>query len=329
MGIPGLNNSSNEVVQTVCLAQIERGMTDNTEVLKELHDNGYDQWGYPVKTPPLGRQYKDLISIRPCEFKYDCANNPIIKKIEKPYQAQAAVVYTAGEVAAQPCDYCAEFKGAFQKCVTYTPLLPDGSRGKPFFKGACCNCRYHNKSPGCSFRKSAAKAGAPPSSNNTNQATYISGESSQYNTSISPASHHDQDGTNKRRKLTSISSFPAASVPLSFSQAAARFSQDRAKSVVSGMSWAGLGQATTGKSRNGLPNNPANHMSELIWEGGQGGFITIRGHRHELKIPTSLIGDHMYIDSTMRDMQFFLDCITPHLLTLRWVKAQSASQSER
>ncbi|RJE24604.1 hypothetical protein PHISCL_03082 [Aspergillus sclerotialis] len=247
----------------------------------------------------------------------------------KAYQAQAAVVYTAGEVAAQPCDYCAEYKGAFQQCVTYTPILPDGSRGKPFFKGACCNCRYHNKSPDCSFRTRAALPVAVPPPKNINPANYNSDESAQWNTSISPSPPCDQDGSNKRRKLTSVSTSPAASIPSIFSVPAAQVSRDTAESEVSGISWSGLRQGTEDESSNGSPEkartllSPWNHMSHAILDGAEAGVIPLRGLCQELNIPKDLIGDEVYLYNTITDMQFFIDCISSHIQCLEWAKGKS------
>ena len=335
-------NFNNEPVQTVCLAQLERPVADHTtnDVIKTLEHHGYDAWGYPVRTPRLGKQYQGLQTLRPCQFKLDITNKPIIKKMEHSYQAQAAVVYTAGTIAAEPCDYCAQYKGAFQQCVTYTPILPDGTRGKPFFKGACCNCRYHNKASDCSFRGPAPRPASATSSDDTILATQAVQaaqawvESSAQKTSTRRVAPHDQGGSHKRQKTSSGLSAASMEVnPSIFSEPPVQSTPDSdAGSEISRFSWSGLGKHPIEEISNGWPEEeravfcPWNHMSYSRRVTVQTDVANLRGFCHELNIPNNFIGNTTYLRNTANDMKFFMDTIISHIQSLEYGMDQSAAK---
>lgn len=54
--------------------------------------------------------------------------------------AEAALTYQRGEIAASPCTSCVEGKGPFLQCVAL-----DG-----YLDGACCNCHWENNGASCS-----------------------------------------------------------------------------------------------------------------------------------------------------------------------------------
>jgi len=104
-------------------------------------------------TQPAVNYYMELPVVRKLDWRTDAHGQAMRRELSNTRTLVAGYVQTRGQIAENPCTFCAQAKGVWQHCVVGS----DAREDKPMTE-ACANCRFSQRSL-CSLRENPFRRG--------------------------------------------------------------------------------------------------------------------------------------------------------------------------